>query len=239
MVLMALVAAGISSATEYGLQIAHLEEKLFLRYVETRGAPLRAAQHELPQLQEALDRARLSPQVLVPGREVRLLDYPPATAGQRDATMVRLDAPRRENPWTSVVWEGPPGKTAVFQIHSNMSHYQELIDIAVSTDGVLRRLPVSGVPLFRPQPLPAPALSATYLSYALERGTFETLVARHAAPLDGLSIVVGRNANLHFPDSVYLVVHMPQEAKTYQVVLAWKDREELRKDNNDTGVQDQ
>jgi hypothetical protein len=232
MVLKLLVAAGISSAAEYGLQIAHIEEKLFFRYVETRGAPLRAEQHVLPQLQEALDRARLSPHVLVPGREVRLLDYPPAIAGQRDATVVRMDAPRRENPWTSVSWEGTPGKTAVFQIRSDQSHYQELMDIAVRTNGVLQRLPVSGVPLFGAQKLLAPALSATYLDYTFERGTFETLVARHAVSLDGLSVMVGRNANLHFPDSVYLVVRMPQTAKTYQVVLAWRDREELRKDTD-------
>ena len=98
------------------------------------------------------------------------------------------------------------------------------MEVALNTYGVLRRLPVRGIPLFGGQMLLAPALSSTYIAYALERGMFARHVLRHAASLDGLSVLVGRHHNLHFPDTVYVVAQMSPESKTYKIVLAWRDR---------------
>jgi hypothetical protein len=96
---------------------------------------------------------------------------------------------------------------------------------------------VNGVPLFGPKKMLAPEFAATDISYRLETGRFVTKIIPYAESFDGLSIIVGRNHNLYFPDYVYVVVQMPPEAKTYKVVLAWKDRETLRDgDGKDGGA---
>jgi hypothetical protein len=109
--------------------------------------------------------------------------------------------------------------------------------VAVDTDGVLRRLSVSGVPLFGRRKVAVPDFAATYITYTLDRGVFTTKMARYAESFDGLSVIIGRNNNLYYPDFVYLMVQMPPEARTYKVVLAWRDRETLRNgDGNDGGA---
>jgi hypothetical protein len=115
-----------------------------------------------------------------------------------------------------------------------------LTAVAVNTNGVLKRLPVYDVPLFNTRKLLAPALSSVYIDHAFERGTFGTWVAQRAVSLDGLSVIIGRNHDPQYPDRLYLVVRMPSEARTYKVVLGWKDREEFRQDGSgdDAGERD-
>jgi len=69
---------------------------------------------------------------------------------------------------------------------------------------------------------------------ALSRPTLEQLHALTGESVY-LSIIVGRNANLYFPDTIYLLVQMPPQEKTYKVVLAWKDRETLQKGDGKNG----
>jgi hypothetical protein len=216
-------------ATPYQLQVAHVEEKLFLRYVETGGV--------LPQLQAALDQATLPSSALLPDRDVRPITPAKDRSGRLTAVTPHLTPPQSGNPWMVVAWEGTPGKTVVFQISSQQVHYQELVEVAVDIDGVLQRLPVSGVPLFGRRRVPVPDFAATHIMYRLERGLFVTKMTQYAESFDGLSVLIGRNHNLYYPDFVYLMVQMPAEAKTYKVVLAWRDRETLRDGNgNDNGA---
>jgi hypothetical protein len=222
-------------ATPYQLQIAHVEEKLFLRYVETGGNLFHTARHVLPQLQEALDQATLPSAALLPDREVRPINPDKDRSGQFEAVTVRLAPPQPSNPWMVAAWEGTAGKTVIFQISSQQVHYQELVEVAVDTDGVLRRLPVSGVPLFGRRKVAIPDFASTYIRYTLESGLFVTKMAQYAESFDGLSVSIGRNNNLYYPDFVYLMVQMPAEAKTYKVVLAWRDRETLRDGNGNDG----
>jgi len=123
----------------------------------------------------------------------------------------------------------------VLEIRSQQVHYQELREVAVDSNGILRRLPVTGVPLFGSRQQLVPDFASTYIDYKLERGTFAASMARYATSFDGLSIIVGRNANLYFPDTIYLLVQMPPQEKTYKVVLAWKDRETLQKGDGKNG----
>jgi hypothetical protein len=224
-------------ATPYQLQIAHVEEKLFLRYVETGGNLFHVARHVLPRLQEALDQATLSSAALLPDRNVQPIIPAKDRSGRLEAVTARLTPPQPSNPWMVVAWEGTPGKTVVFQVSSQQVHYQELIEVAVDIDGVLQRLPVSGVPLFGRRQVAVPAFASTYIMYTLERGLLVTKMAQYAESFDGLSVLIGRNHNLYYPDFVYLMVQMPAEAKTYKVVLAWRDRETLRDGHgNDSGA---
>ncbi len=231
-VLLLTVMAQTSGAVQYLLQVVNLEEKLFFRYVKTQRAPLRAERHVLPGLEADLDRAELSVRLLL-DYEIRSVDPALAASGQFEPIVLSMTLPRGSNPWTVASWEGTPGKTAVVQISSYQTNYQELVAVAVNTNGVLRRLPVQSIPLFGRRKLLVPALSSNHLDYALERGAFVSLAAQHATSLDGLSVVVGRHHDPQYPDTVYLLVQMPPGAKTYKIALAWKNREDLETDSDD------
>ena len=232
-------AAGSLHAATYQLQIAHVEEKLFFRYVDTQGSPLRAERHILPDLEAALDQGELSAQMVLPDRQIQAIDPARDDSGQFELVSLSVTLPQHRHPWKVVTWEGTPGHLALLQISSQQVHYQELREVAVDTNGTLRRLPVTGIPLFGKRQQFAPDFASTYLAYTLDQGSFTTKMAQYATSFDGLSIVVGRNSNLYYPDTIYLLVRMPAQAKTYKVVLAWRDRETLRDgDGRDGGSRD-
>lgn len=217
-------------AVPYKLQVVNLEEKLFFRYVDTQGAPLHAERHVLPRLEAELDQANFPIAAIISGYELASVN---PTAGEAfDSVGLHVTLPQRQNPWLVASWQGSAGKSVVLKLSSYQASYQELVALAVNTDGVLRRLPIQGVPLFGKQRPLVPDLSSTYLAHALERGTFGALVARYATPLDGLSVVVGRHHDPQYPDTVYFQVQMPPQTKTYKAVLAWKNRDILEKDGN-------
>lgn len=203
--------AGWLGAATYQVQIANVEEKLFFRYVETQGAPLRAERHILPKLEADLDQGELPARLLLPDRQVQAVDPARDASGKLEPVSLSVTPPHPNNPWMVVTWEGTPGNIAVLQISSQEVHYQELREIAADTNGVLRRIPVTGVSLFGKRQQLAPDFASTYLTYTLDRGSFATQMGQYAASFDGLSIVVGRNSNLYYPDTVYLLVHMPSK----------------------------
>ncbi|MDH3603701.1 MAG: hypothetical protein OEU26_29170 [Candidatus Tectomicrobia bacterium] len=226
-------AATVVNAAEYQLRLAHLEDSLFFRYVETQGHPFRAERHVLPKLHDILDQAKLSTHLLIPDRHAQVIRAPNLASPQELAAT----APHRDDPWDTVQWKGAPGQSIVFRISGRSVHYQELTALAVKTQQGLRRLPVHRVPLFGSRKMLAPSMSSTYIDYRLERGTFATVVAKHATAFEGLSVIVGRNDDPRYPDSVYVHVYMPPEPKQYTIVLAWKDRDALRKDADENGME--
>jgi hypothetical protein len=226
-------AATVVNAAEYQLRLAHIEASLFLRYVETQGHPFRAERHVLPKLNDSLEQATFSTHLLIPDRYAQAIRAPNLAFPQE----IGVTAPRREEPWATVQWKGTPGQSIVFRITGRRVHYQALTALALQTHQMLRRLPVHRVPLFGSPKLLAPSMSSTYIDYRLERGTFTPVVTKHATAFEGLSVIVGRNDDLRYPDSVYLHVHMPPEPKQYTIVLAWKDRDALRKDADEHGLE--
>lgn len=215
---------------QYQLRLANLEDKLFSSYVEMQGQPFRADRHILPRLEASLSQD-FSPHLLI-DRSVRVIlprgaSVPPQQAG------VTVRMPNRDDAWTRVQWDSEPGVYQVLRISSNDVHYQELTAVAVKRDGVLRALPVYSISLFGPQKLSAPSMPSTYIDYYLERGTFDALMQKHALSPDGLSVLVGRSHDPRYPDQLYIRVQMPSDAKQFTVVLAWKDRDELRHDGNE------
>jgi hypothetical protein len=87
-----------------------------------------------------------------------------------------------------------------------------------------------GAAVWRSGALPVPAMPALYIINALKHSSFGTKVVPQSAVHNGLSVIVGRHHDRNFPDTVYLLVRMSPETKTYKVVLAWKDRKSTRKD---------
>jgi hypothetical protein len=233
MALVLIASAGMVHAAEYRLQVASLDEKVFFRYLESQGAPWRPEQHVLPGLEALLDDLKQAKQVLFTDRKMQPLDPERVAPGQLQPVTVRITLPQRDNSWMTATWEGSPGEIAGFRVTDHQVNWQELTAVAVNTDGVLRRLPVRSIPLFGRKKQWAPATSASYIDHALRRGTFAAWMARHAEERHGLSVIVGRNHDVNYPDTVYLMLRMPPEARTYKVVLAWKNREILEKGNGD------
>lgn len=215
---------------QYQLRLANLEDKLFSSFIDRQGQSFRDDRAILPELETSLDQD-FSTQLLI-DRSVRVVSpkgvsVPPQQAG------VTVRMPDGEGAWTQVQWDGEPGEYQLLRISSNDVHYQELTGVAVKRDGVLRFLPVRGVPMFGPQKLLAPSMDAAYIDYRLEIGTFDALMQKHAISPDGLAVLVGRNIDPRFPDQIYVRVKMPPDAKQFTVVLAWKDRDELRIDGEE------
>lgn len=216
-------------AAQCQLRLANLEDKLFASYIDMQGQPFRAASHILPRLEASLNRD--FPSQLLIDRYVRVIS-PQGVSVPPYRADVGVDMPD-DDAWTIVQWDGTPGDDQVLRISSNDVHYQELTAVAVKRDGVLRLLPIYGIPVFGPQKLLAPSMPSTYIDYHLERGTFDALMQTHAISSDGLSVLVGRHHDPRYPDQLYIRVQMPLDETQYTVVLAWKDRDELRRDGND------
>lgn len=223
-------AASPGFSAQYQLRLVNLEDTLFASYIDVQGQPFRADRHILPGLEASLSQ-NFSPHLLI-DRSVRLLSrrgtpVPLPRAGASVRT------PSRDDVWTRVQWEGTPGAYQLLRISSNDAHYQELTAVAVKRDGILRMLPVYGIPLFGPKKLLAPAMPSTYIEYRLEAGTFDALMQKHARSPDGLAVLVGRSHDPRYSDQLYIRVKMPPDAEPFTVVLAWKDRDELRQDSDE------
>ncbi len=217
-------------SAQYQLRLVNLEDKLFSSYIDMQGQSFRADRHILPDLEASLSQD-FSPHLLI-DRSVRILSRRGAPVPLQRAGAT-VSTPNRDDAWTRVQWEGTPGAYQLLRISSNDAHYQELTAVAVKRDGVLRMLPVYGIPLFGPKKLLAPEMPSTYIDYRLETGTFDALMQKHALAPDGLAVLVGRNHDPRYPDQLYIRVQMPLDAKPLTIVLAWKDRDELRQDSDE------
>ncbi len=215
---------------QYQLRLVNLEDKLFSSYIDMQGHPFRADRHILPRLKTSLSQD-FSTHLLI-DRSIRVIS-PKGVSRRPHQAGVTVNTPDGDDAWTRVQWDGAPGAYQVLRISSNDVHYQELTGVAVKRDGALRVLPVHGVPLFGSQKLSAPSMPSTYIEYRLERGTFDALMQKHAISPDGLSVLVGRNHDPRYPDQLYVRVQMPPDVKQFTVVLAWKDRDELRHDGEE------
>ena len=201
---------GILEAATYQLQVASVPDRVFMHFVEDQ---------TLPRIEAYLE-TRRSRFVLFRDRQPQVLEL---TGPRRSAPFpVNVTVPKRNDPWGVTTWDGEAGQLAVFRIRGIQSDHQKLRRVAVQTDGVLTRFPVRGVPAAQTQRMQVPATAASYLTYALESGTFPAWVERRAVSYDGLSVIVGRHHNAQESDTVYLVVRMPQAGQSYKVVLGWK-----------------
>ena len=202
---------GLSDAGTYQLQVASIPERVFMYFVEGR---------TLPRAEAFLDDKQRSKYVLFRDRQPQLLE---SVAPDQSAPLpVDVTRPKPNNPWGATTWDGEAGQLAVFRIRGIQSDHQKLRRVAVQTDGVLTRFPVRSIPASPPRRLQVPATTSSYLTHALESGTFAAWAEGRAVSYDGLSVIVGRHHNAQQSDTVYLVVRMPQTGRTYKVILGWK-----------------
>ncbi len=203
---------GMSDAVTYQLQVASVPERVFMYFAEDR---------TLPGIESFLD-TRRSRFVLFRDRQPQPLEL----TEQPASFSIHVSLPRRNDPWGATTWDGEAGQVAVFRIRGKQSDHQKLRRVAVLTDdGVLTRFPVRGIPASRQRQMQVPATVASYLTHALESGTFAAWAERRAVSYDGLSVIVGRHHDAQQSDTVYLVVRMPQAEQAYKVILGWENIE--------------
>ncbi len=203
----------MSNAATYQLRVASLPERVFMYFTEDR---------TLPGIESFLD-SRRSKYVLFRDRQPQPLEL--AEPEQSATFSVNVTLPKRNDPWGATTWNGKEGQVVVFRVRGIQRNYQKLRRVAVRTDGDLTRFPVRGIPASRLQPMQVPATAASYLTHAVESGTFAAWVERRAASYDGLSVIVGRHHNAQQSDTVYLMVRMPRAGQTYKVILGWENVE--------------
>jgi hypothetical protein len=74
-----------------------------------------------------------------------------------------------------------------------------------------------------------PDVSYDFLANAVDRGTFTQWVERHAQPMDGMSIIVGRGRGGSLAaDRVYALMTLPHEPRTFKLVIAWDQADRSR-----------
>ena len=202
---------GITVAATYQLQVASVPERVFMYFAEGR---------TLPRVEAFLDDNPRSKFVLLRDRQPQLLL---SMESDRPAPLPAIGKLSKPNdPWGPATWNGKPGQVAVFRVRGVRSDLQKLRRVAVQTDGVLVRFPVGGVQESHSRAIPVPATMASYLTHALESGTFADWAERRAVSYDGLSVIVGRHHNPQTSDTVYLVVRLPETGRAYKVILGWK-----------------
>jgi hypothetical protein len=198
-------------AAEYRLQVTDLDYQTYSAY-----------QEQLANLEKRLDMQTFSTAAVIPGREVEVLEDP-GYGGKRTSQLATLPGTKHQ-PWTTVVWDGNPGDTVAFVVKSDMAAWQEVWWIAADTGEGLKQLSLGEQASSDHRRPEVPEVSIDFLANAVDRNTFSQWLAQHARPVDGLSLVVGQSDNPdNHPDSVYAVVKLPPEARTYKLVIAWRD----------------
>jgi hypothetical protein len=102
-----------------------------------------------------------------------------------------------------------------------MVAWQQAEDVASDVKGTFPRLSIGG-PGFFGGSREVPQVSQDFLANAADRGTFPQWVAQHVKAVDGMSFVVGQGDDPQYdPDRVYIVLKLPPEPHTFQVVIGW------------------
>jgi hypothetical protein len=169
-------------------------------------------------LEARLDDNQFSRNAILPGHNVELVQDP-AYGGITPTKVSRLPATRHQD-WSTLVFANP-GDSVVFVATTDMVAWQQAEDVASDVKGRFRRLSIGG-PGFFGGSREVPQVSQDFLANAADRGTFLQWVAQHAKALNGMSFVVGQGDDPRYdPDRVYIVLKLPPEPHTFQVVIGW------------------
>jgi hypothetical protein len=208
-------------AMEYRLQVTNLDYRTFSAYLEN-SSPAWRGEERMGRLEVRLDTQEFPTNAVLPGREVQLLEDP-RYGGKAPARLSVLPATRDQS-WTTFVWDGDPGDTTAFVVKTDMVAWQQVWSVATSAGEGLRRLSIGGPALFGRQWQQVPEASYSFLANAVDQGAFTPWVERHAKPIDGMYVAVGRGSNRFYsPDRVYTLIKLPPESRTFKMVIGWKD----------------
>ena len=205
-------------AVEYRLQVANIDDDTFASY-EGKAPSFWSMKEPMGRLEARLDDNQFSRNAILPGHHAELVEDP-AYGGITPTKVSRLPATRHQD-WSTYVFDANPGDTVVFVVRPDMYAWEQAEDVASDVKGTFRRLSIGG-PGFFGGSREVPQVAQDFLAEAAERGTFAQWVAQHAKAVDGMSFVVGQGDDPRYdPDRVYIVLKLPPEPHTFQVVIGW------------------
>jgi hypothetical protein len=214
-------------AVEYRLQVANIDDQVFASY-EGKARSWTDMKEPMGRLAERLDDNQFSRNAILPGHHVEVVQDP-AYGGITPKNISLLPAynyARSHEDWTTYVFDANPGDTVVFVVTTDMVAWQQDEDVAANVKGKFRRLSIGGPGIFGGA-REVPQVSQDFLANAADRGTFPQWVAQNAKSLDGMSFVVGQGDDPYYDaDRVYIVLKLPAQPHTFQVVLGWQNNDE-------------
>jgi hypothetical protein len=203
---------------EYRLQVANIDDETFASY-EGKAPSFWSMKEPMGRLEARLDDNQFSRNAILPGHHAELVEDP-AYGGMTPTKVSRLPATRDQD-WSTYVFDAHPGDTVVFVVTTDIVAWEEAEDVASDVKGRFRRLSIGG-PGFFGGSREVPQVDQEFLANAAERGTFLQWVAQHATAVDGMSFVVGQGENTQaYSDRVYIVLKLPPQPHTFQVVIGW------------------
>jgi hypothetical protein len=204
-------------ATEYHLQVANIDDRIFSSY-EGNGSSFWSQKEPMGNLEARLDQQQFSRAAILPGHHVELLEDP--AYGGTTPTKVSLLPATGHQDWSTYVFDANPGDTVTFVVRTDMAAWQQAVDVAADANGTLRRLSIGG-PGIVGDSREVPQVSEDFLANAVDRDTFPQWLAQHATAVDGMSFVVGQGDDPYYnPDRVYITLKLPPQPHTFQAVIA-------------------
>lgn len=214
-------------AVEYRLQITNLEYLTVSAYDSGNG--------NVSRLQTRLDNMEFPASVVIPGREVQILEDP-VYGGMIPARLSVLPT-TREQAWTTLIWDAKPGETFVFVVKSDMAAWQRVRFVAANPEATLRQLKIGNPSLFGGLSYEVPEVAYDFLANAAHQKIFPRWVQQNAKSLTGMSVVIGQgHSKFYNPDRVFIVLSMPPDPHTFKVVIGWRDHDDRGTDGNDLPV---
>jgi hypothetical protein len=225
----ALLLAFPAWAAEYRLQVVNLNFLTISSYTD-RPVPGQPGLGSLIRLQTRLDTMEFPATVVIPGRDMDLLQDP--AYGGMIPDRVSVLPTTREQAWTTFVFDANPGDTVVFLVKTYMVAWQEIWILGANPEGTLRRLLTPGNPsFFGGRSYEVPQVASEFLAKAVQQGTFPQWVAENAPSLNGMSFVIGQGVNPFYDaDRLFVVLKLAPEPRTYKVAIGWRERDQ-RNDN--------
>lgn len=225
--LVCLILPSPTGAVEYRLRVANLQDAAYFHYAEKNGA-LRDSPFSLDRLRAALDRGEVPSAVFVASRH--LVSAQDGTARSFDAVAIRPSSePRQEGQWQEVRWNGGPGERVVIVVEAPDVHLQEVtgVGLGAAGSGQFRHyVPYSASLL--PERTRATRVGLALIDFWEGKSGLWQKLARHMDLGEGIAALVAENRSMVFADWVFLVIDHPPAPTTYDVVIAWRDRERLR-----------
>ena len=221
-------AAAAPGLVEYRLRVLNVRHEAFTAFLGIPELGEGAPAPGLARLAETADRGVLQHGAVLLDRHVVPLSDPAARAfgATPTAGLVKLGGARRDY-WDEARWYGTPGERSVWMITSRNRRPQEVRRVGLSEATAFVHHRPLRQPLFAPRPEATVAVSLPYLLAAEQQGRAGAWVDRTLDLGRGLTAIVGTTDDV-FPDRVYLVVTQAESAATYEAVLAWSERDEMR-----------
>jgi len=212
-----LIQPTLAQAAEYRLQVVSLYEDSFVSYLDVGGPS------PLSRLETALDRREIPKGPILYDRWVEPAD--PSVARAFGATPVKAEpVPDRESFLPEFRWQAEPGTRSLWVVKPRSFHYHELSQLGLKGVGqFLHVLPsAAAIKVARSKAVSFP----TNLIDASNGGPnlWEKWLSRYLDLSDGIAAVVGIEANITYPDRVYLLIEQGSEPRQFKAMLGYRKR---------------